>query len=197
MGIAATIVMPLATPSIKYLNVERLGAKVVLHGNNFDEAKIECSRLEKHFGLKNVPPYDDPFVIAGQGTVGIEILRQVDVKDLEAIFVCVGGGGLIAGIASYVKAVAPPGVKIVGVETYDGDALTRSLWAGERVTLDEVGLFSDGTAVKVVGEETWRLCTELVDETVLVTNDEICAAIKDTFEGILFFSLRSHQSCEH
>ncbi|KAH8928294.1 threonine dehydratase I [Atractiella rhizophila] len=184
LSISSTIVMPLGTPSIKYLTVESLGSKVVLHGNDFDAAKAECARLQKLHGLRNVPPYDDPHVIAGAGTVGMEILRQTDAGDLDAIFVAVGGGGLLAGVCAYVKAVAPPGVKVIGVETYDGDALSRSLWKGERVTLEEVGLFSDGTAVKVVGEETFRICAEEggVDEVVLVTNDEICAAIKDAFE---------------
>jgi threonine dehydratase len=183
LGIACTIVMPLNTPSIKWSNVERLGAKVVLHGADFDEAKREAARLQKVHGLTNIPPYDDPYVIAGQGTAAVEILRQTDPDKLDAIFVAVGGGGLLAGIVAYVRSVAPPSIKVIGVETYDGDALTRSLAAGERVTLPEVGLFSDGTAVRVVGEEPFRICRDLVQEMVLVSNDEICAAIKDVFEG--------------
>lgn len=188
LSIACTIVMPLNTPSIKYLNVDRLGAKVVLHGADFDEAKLECARLATLHGLTNIPPFDDPYVIAGQGTVAVEILRQVEAKDLEAIFVCVGGGGLLAGILTYVKEVAPH-VKVIGVETYDADALTKSLEAGRRVQLSEVGLFADGTAVREVGEETFRVCAELVDEMILVGNDEVCAAIKDVFGGQ---SLPSH-----
>ena len=171
------------TPSIKYDNVARMGAKVVLHGVDFDEAKRECARLAKVHGLTDIPPFDDPYVIAGQGTCGVEILRQTDVSKLDAIFVCVGGGGLLAGILAYVKAVAPPHVKVIGVETHDADALNQSLKAGERLTLKEVGLFADGTAVRQIGEETFRICANLVDEIVLVSNDEICAAVKDVFEG--------------
>jgi threonine dehydratase len=189
LSIACTIVMPLNTPSIKYNNVSRLGAKVVLHGADFDEAKRECARLETLHGLTNIPPFDDPYVIAGQGTIAVEIARQTDVNELDAIFVCVGGGGLLAGILTYIKAVAPPHVKVIGVETYDADALNQSLRAGERLTLNEVGLFADGTAVRQVGEETWRICADLVDEIVLVSNDEVCAAIKDVFEGSSYFLL--------
>ncbi|KAJ3084781.1 threonine ammonia-lyase [Rhizoclosmatium globosum] len=182
MGIKATIVMPLATPPIKVRNVKRLGAQVVLFGNDFDEAKGECTRLSALHKLTNIPPYDDPYVIAGQGTIGVELLRQVPKhQDVDAIFVCCGGGGLAAGIASYVKRVAPH-IKIIGVETYDSDAMTKSIKAGKRVLLDEVGLFADGAAVRLVGEETFRICKDLVDEMVLVTTDEICAAIKDIFE---------------
>ncbi|KAJ3313225.1 hypothetical protein HDU76_002694 [Blyttiomyces sp. JEL0837] len=185
MGIQATIVMPTATPPIKWQNVKRLGATVVLHGTDFDEAKSECARLSIERGLTNIPPYDDPHVIAGQGTIGVEILRQVPQslpgKGIDAIFVCVGGGGLAAGIAAYVKRLCPD-VKVIGVETFDADAMTRSLKAGERVLLSQVGLFADGAAVRSVGEETFRICKDLIDEMVLVTTDEICAAIKDTFE---------------
>lgn len=185
LGIKSTIVMPLNTPSIKFRNVQRLGAEVLLHGNDFDMAKAECARLEKEKGWTNIPPYDDPFVIAGQATVATEVLRQIDdMEDLEAVFVCVGGGGLLAGVATYIKSVAPPHVKVIGIETVDADALTQSFAKGERVLLEEVGLFSDGTAVRVVGEECWRLLKAgIVDEMVLVDNDEICAAIKDIFEG--------------
>ncbi|BFZ59054.1 threonine deaminase [Saitoella coloradoensis] len=184
LQIPATIVMPVATPAIKHSNVTRLGSKVVLHGDDFDAAKAECARLEEKHGLINIPPYDDPYVIAGQGTVAVEILRQLKLgrlEDLEAVFCCVGGGGLIAGIAAYLKRVAP-WVKIVGVETYDADAMTKSLGEGKRHMLKEVGLFADGAAVKIVGEETFRLCRDFVDEMVLVSTDEICAAIKDVFE---------------
>ena len=178
--------MPKATPTIKVRNVERLGAKVVLHGEDFDEAKIECARLASTHGLIFVPPYDDPLVIAGQGTVGLEILKQINSADtLDGIFGAIGGGGLVAGIAEYVKRIGDPRVKIIGVETLDGDAMARSIQAGQRVTLKEVGPFSDGTAVKIVGEEPFRLCKKWVDGVVKVDNDAICAAIKDIFEGSL------------
>lgn len=182
LGIPATIVMPLGTPGIKHDNVSRLGAKVILYGQDFDAAKEECKRLAEKHGLTDVPPFDDPYVIAGQGTIGMELLRQVDVANLEAVFCCVGGGGLIAGIAVYLKRIAPH-VKIIGVETYDANAMVQSLKLGERVTLKEVGLFADGAAVKVVGEETFRLCKQYVDEVIQVTTDEICASIKDVFQG--------------
>jgi threonine dehydratase len=181
LKIPATIVMPEGTPSIKHLNVSRLGGSVVLHGADFDAAKVECARLEKLHGLTNIPPFDDPYVIAGQGTIGMELLRQTNLQKLEAIFCCVGGGGLIAGIGVYVKRIAPQ-VKIIGVETYDSNAMVQSLAKGERVVLKEVGLFADGAAVKNVGEETFRLCQEVVDEVIQVTTDETCAAIKDVFE---------------
>lgn len=153
----------------------------MLHGPDFDSAKEECSRLEKLHGLTNIPPFDDPYVIAGQGTIGMELLRQTNLQNLEAIFCCVGGGGLIAGIGVYVKRIAPH-VKIIGVETYDANAMVQSLAKGERVFLKEVGLFADGAAVKTVGEETFRVCQEVVDEVIQVTTDETCAAIKDVFE---------------
>ncbi|ESZ97277.1 threonine dehydratase [Sclerotinia borealis F-4128] len=177
----ATIVMPEGTPSIKHLNVSRLGGSVVLHGQDFDAAKEECGRLEKLHGLTNIPPFDDPYVIAGQGTIGMELLRQTNIQKLEAIFCCVGGGGLIAGIGVYVKRIAPH-VKIIGVETYDANAMVQSLAAGKRVALKEVGLFADGAAVKNVGEETFRICQEVIDDIIEVTTDETCAAIKDVFE---------------
>ncbi|GAA6022683.1 hypothetical protein JCM11491_000565 [Sporobolomyces phaffii] len=181
LGIACTIVMPLNTPSIKYDNVARLGAKVVLHGSDFDEAQKECARLATMHGLTVIPPFNDPYIIAGQGTAAVEILRQTDVAKLDAVFVPVGGGGFLAGMAAYIKAVAPPHVKVIGVETYDADALTQTLRAGSRLTLTEVGLFADGTAVRQMGDESLRVCSELVDELVLVSNDELCAAIKDVF----------------
>lgn len=173
--------MPAGTPSIKHLNVSRLGGSVVLYGEDFDSAKSEAHRLEKLYGLTNIPPFDDPYVIAGQGTIGMELLRQTNLQGLEAVFSCVGGGGLIAGLGVYIKRIAPH-VKIIGVETYDANAMVQSLKKHERVVLNEVGLFADGAAVKTVGEETFRLCSEVVDEIIEVTTDETCAAIKDVFE---------------
>ena len=176
--------MPKATPSIKVRNVSRLGAKVVLFGQDFDEAKTECARLAQTHGLVFVPPYDDPLVIAGQGTVGLEVLKQVpNPEQLDGIVAGVGGGGLISGIAEYVKRIGSPRTKVIGAETIDGDAMARSIEKGERVTLSEVGLFSDGTAVKIVGEEPFRICKNLLDGVVKVDTDELCAAIKDVFEG--------------
>ncbi|KAI5467526.1 tryptophan synthase beta subunit-like PLP-dependent enzyme [Mariannaea sp. PMI_226] len=181
LKIPATIVMPEATPSIKHMNVARLGGHVVLHGADFDEAKEECARREKHDDLINIPPFDDPYVIAGQGTIGNELFAQVNMSKVEAIFCCVGGGGLIAGIGLYVKRMAPH-VKIIGVEAYDANAMVESLKRGERVFLKDVGLFADGAAVKTVGEETFRIAKEVVDEVIEVTTDEICAAIKDMYD---------------
>jgi threonine dehydratase len=176
--------MPQGTPKIKVRNVARLGAKVILHGDDFDEAKSECARLTAAHGLVFVPPYDDPLVIAGQGTIGMEILKQMpDAEHLDAIFGAVGGGGLVAGICEYVKRIGNPRTRVVGAETFDGDAMARSLDKGERVTLSEVGPFSDGTAVRIVGEEPFRICKQLLDGVIKVDNDEICAAIKDIFEG--------------
>ncbi|KAF2755026.1 threonine dehydratase catabolic [Pseudovirgaria hyperparasitica] len=181
LKIPATIVMPSGTPDIKHKNVSRLGGSVVLHGDDFDAAKAEAARLEIAHGLVSIPPFDDPYVIAGQGTIGMEILRQTNLQDLEAIFCCVGGGGLIAGIGVYIKRIAPH-VKIIGVETYDANAMVQSLRLRKRVVLKDVGLFADGAAVKTVGEETFRICSEVVDEVIEVTTDETCAAIKDMFE---------------
>ena len=181
LKIPATIVMPQGTPSIKHLNVARLGGTVVLHGPDFDAAKEEAYRLEKLHGLTNIAPFDDPYVIAGQGTIGVEILRQTSLQHLKAIFCCVGGGGLIGGIGVYIKRIAPL-VKIIGVETYDANAMVQSLELGRRVILDEVGLFADGAAVKTVGQETFRICQEVVDEIIQVSTDETCAAIKDVYE---------------
>lgn len=181
LKIPATIVMPSGTPSIKHLNVSRMGGCVVLRGEDFDSAKDEAYRLEKLHGLTNIPPFDDPYVIAGQGTIGMEILRQTNLQDLEAVFCCVGGGGLIAGIGVYIKRIAPH-VKIIGVEACDANAMVQSLKLKKRVSLKDVGLFADGAAVKTVGEETFRLCMNVVDEIIEVTTDEICAAIKDVFE---------------
>lgn len=173
--------MPQGTPDIKHRNVSRLGGNVVLYGPDFDAAKEHCYHLEKTHNLTNIPPFDDPYVIAGQGTIGMELLRQTNLQDLEAVFCCVGGGGLIAGVGVYIKRIAPL-VKIIGVETYDANAMVQSLAQKRRVVLKDVGLFADGAAVKTVGEETFRLCSEVVDEVIQVTTDETCAAIKDVFE---------------
>ena len=182
LGINATIVMPVATPSIKFQNVSRMGARVVLYGDDFDAAKEECKRMEIEHGYTNIPPFDHPLVIAGQGTIALELLRQIKSNKLSAVFVAIGGGGIIAGIGSYIKRLAPH-VKVIGVETFDADAMRQSLVKGERVALDKVGLFADGTAVKLVGEETFRVCQEFgIDEIVRVNTDEISAAIKDVFE---------------
>lgn len=180
LGTKAIIVMPATTPQIKVDAVRNYGAEVVLHGDSYSDAQVLADQILAEKGLTFVSPYDDPLVIAGQGTVGKEILDQ-HVGDLEAIFVPIGGGGLIAGIASYVKAMRPE-VKIIGVEPVDADAMARSIVAGERVVLDEVGIFADGVAVKQVGELTFDIAKELVDEIVLISTDEMCAAIKDVFE---------------
>jgi threonine dehydratase len=180
LGTKAVIVMPETTPRIKVEAVRARGAQAVLFGTSFDEAYAEARRIEAEAGLTFIHPFDDPDVIAGQGTIGMEILRQHG-KPIDAIFCCVGGGGLIAGIGAYVKRVRPA-TRIVGVEACDADAMTQSLARGERVRLEHVGLFADGAAVKMVGAETFRLAQLCVDEMVRVDNDEICAAIKDVFE---------------
>ena len=180
LGCRAVIVMPVTTPRIKVDAVLARGAQVVLHGDSYAEAFAQAMRLKRRRGLAFVHPYDDPEVIAGQGTIGMEILRQ-HAGPLDAIFVPVGGGGLISGIAAYVKRVRPS-IKVVGVEPVDAAAMTQSLKKGRRVKLEHVGLFADGVAVKEVGRETFRLCRELVDEMVLADTDAMCAAIKDVFE---------------
>ena len=180
LGCKATIVMPTTTPRIKIDAVSRLGAKVVLHGDTYAEAYEHARRLEKRGRMVFVHPYDDPDVIAGQGTIGMEIMSQAS-GAIHAIFVPIGGGGLISGIAAYVKRLDPE-VKIIGVEPVDADAMARSLAAGKRIVLEHVGLFADGVAVKQVGEEAFRLCRQYVDEVILVDTDAICAAIKDVFE---------------
>jgi len=180
LGCKATIVMPVTTPQIKIDAVQKRGGRVVLHGDSYQEAFAHSQDLAAAQQLTFVPPYDDPLVIAGQGTVGMEILREQR-KAIHAIFIPVGGGGLIAGVAAFVKRVRPD-IKIIGVETVDADAMYRSLQAGHRVTLPQVGLFADGTAVKQVGEETFRLAKDLVDEVILVDTDSTCAAIKDVFD---------------
>ncbi|GAB4856522.1 Threonine dehydratase biosynthetic, chloroplastic [Ancistrocladus abbreviatus] len=180
LGCNAVIAMPVTTPEIKWRSVERLGATVVLIGDSYDEAQAYAKMRAEQECRTFVPPFDHPDVIMGQGTVGMEIVRQMK-SPLHAIFVPVGGGGLIAGIAAYVKRVSPE-VKIIGVEPSDANAMALSLHHGERVMLDQVGGFADGVAVKVVGEETFRLCRELIDGVVLVSRDAICASIKDMFE---------------
>ena len=183
VGCRAVIVMPTSTPGIKVNAVKRRGGEVVLFGDSYDEAYAHALELEKSEKMTFVHPFDDPEVIAGQGTIGMEILRQHSRHNgpIHAIFCCVGGGGLIAGVAAYVKRLRPE-IRIIGVEAKDADAMTRSLAWGHRVRLDQVGLFADGAAVKFVGEETFHLCKEYVDEMILVDTDAICAAIKDVFE---------------
>jgi threonine dehydratase len=180
LGCKATIVMPDTTPQIKVAAVAARGAHVVLTGDSYDDAYAHAMSLAQREKLTFVHPYDDPDVIAGQGTIGMEILREHS-GPIEAIFAAVGGGGLISGVAAYVKRLRPE-IKVIGVEPIDSDAMAQSLAAGHRVRLTQVGLFADGVAVKRVGQETFRLCRELVDEMVLVDNDDICAAIKDVFE---------------
>jgi threonine dehydratase len=180
LGCRATIVMPVTTPQIKVDAVLARGAQVVLHGDSYDEAYAQARAIERSKKLTFVHPYDDPDVIAGQGTIGMEILRQ-QAGPIHAIFVAIGGGGLIAGIASYVKRLRPE-VRIIGVEPTDADAMYRSLAAGRRIRLAQVGLFADGVAVKQVGVETFRICRKLVDEVIRVDTDATCAAIKDVFE---------------
>ncbi|TIA92808.1 hypothetical protein E3P81_01247 [Wallemia ichthyophaga] len=182
LDIPCTILMPKNTPSIKWKNVDRLGAKVILHGDSFDDAKAECFRLAHDLHLTYVPPYDHPYIIAGQGTAAVELTRQIDMSHVDSVFCSVGGGGLISGMSEYIKRIAPDNVKMMGAETLDGDALSRSIKAGHRVMLDDVGVFSDGTAVRIVGEEPFRICQQLIDHIQLVDNDAICAAIKDVFE---------------
>jgi len=180
LGTKSLIVMPRTTPQIKINAVRRLGGQVVLHGDNYDAAYAHARSIATKRRLTFIHPYDDPEVIAGQGTVGMEILKQHS-DPIEAVFVPVGGGGLIAGIAVYIKQIRPK-VKIIGVEPEDADAMDLSLKAGKRVVLDHVGIFADGVAVRQVGKETFRLARQYVDDIVVVSNDEICAAIKDIFE---------------
>ncbi|HUQ28763.1 MAG TPA: threonine ammonia-lyase, biosynthetic [Usitatibacter sp.] len=180
LGVRATVVMPVTTPRIKVMAVSARGARVELHGDSYHEASVHARALARKQRATFVHPYDDPLVIAGQGTIGMEILRQHP-HPIDAIFVPVGGGGLIAGIAAYVKRVSPR-TKVIGVEPVDSAAMFQSLKAKRRVTLPHVNLFADGVAVRQVGRETLRLARELVDDMVLVDTDEICAAIKDVFE---------------
>jgi threonine dehydratase len=180
LGTKAIIVMPITTPQVKVDAVRMRGGVVVLHGNTYDDAYSYARELEAEKGLTFIHPFDDPHVIAGQGTIGMEILRQYQ-QPIHAIFVAIGGGGLISGIGAYVKRLRPE-IKIIGVEPVDADAMSQSLKAGHRVRLSQVGLFADGVAVREVGEETFRLCQQYVDEIILVDTDDTCAAIKDVFE---------------
>ena len=179
-GTRAVIVMPITTPSIKTDAVTSLGGEVVLHGDTYDDAYAHARQLEEREGLIFIHPFDDPDVIAGQGTIGREILEQADEK-IDALFVPIGGGGLIAGIAAWVRQTQPD-IRIIGVEPDDSAAMKESLAAGFPITLDHVGIFADGVAVRRVGDETFRLCRELVDEIITVDTDQVCAAIRDIFE---------------
>jgi len=183
LGTRAVIVMPTTTPQLKVDAVRAWGGEVVLHGDSYSDAYGHAVQLEKKQGLTFVHPFDDPDVIAGQGTIAMEILMQLQSLGsgrLDAVFVAIGGGGLISGVANYIKAVRPE-IKVIGVQTNDSDAMLQSVDAKKRVTLSDVGLFADGTAVKLVGEETFRISRELVDEFITVDTDAVCAAIKDVF----------------
>lgn len=183
MGCRAIIVMPTTTPQVKIDAVKHFGQRsveIVLHGDSYNDAYDHALELEKKNQLTFVHPFDDPDVIAGQGTIGMEILRQRS-QPIHAIFCAIGGGGLIAGVAAYVKQLRPD-IKIIGVQSVDSDAMRQSMQAGRRVQLTDVGLFADGTAVKLAGEETLRICQQYVDEIVLVNTDAVCAAIKDVFQ---------------
>ena len=195
LGARAVIVMPTTTPQVKVDAVRGFGGEVVLHGDSYSDAYAHSLVLQKKQGLTFVHPFDDPDVIAGQGTIAMEILRQVQTlhkrspgtaqdstnhPPLDAVFVAIGGGGLVSGVANYIKAVDPR-IKVIGVQTTDSDAMLQSVKAKKRVTLSDVGLFSDGTAVKLVGEETFRIASGLVDEYIVVDTDAVCAAIKDVF----------------
>jgi threonine dehydratase len=181
LGLSAVIVMPETTPAIKVRAVRDLGAEVVLHGDSYPDAQLHCDALAAASGRVFIHPFDDPLVIAGQGTVAVEILRHHLGSRAAAVFVPVGGGGLIAGIAAYVKAIRPE-IAVIGVEPVDADAMARSLDEGHRVTLDHVGIFADGVAVRTVGAHPFEVARWAVDEVVRVSNDEICAAIKDVFD---------------
>ena len=180
LGCKAMIVMPVTTPQLKVDAVRALGGDAVLHGDSYSDAHAHALVLQKQAGLTFVHPFDDPDVIAGQGTIAMEILRQHQ-GAIDAVFVAIGGGGLISGVAAYIKSVRPE-IKVIGVQTNDSDAMLRSVKAGKRVQLQDVGLFADGTAVKLVGQETFRLARDLVDEFIVVDTDAVCAAIKDVFE---------------
>jgi threonine dehydratase len=179
LGCTAIIVMPITTPQLKIDAVKALGGEVLLFGESYSDAYQHAAALEKKKGLTFVHPYDDPDVIAGQGTIAMEMLRQHP-GQLDAVFVAIGGGGLISGVANYIKAVRPE-IKVIGVQMSDSQAMIASVNAKKRVTLNDVGLFSDGTAVKLVGEETFRITRGLVDEFMTVDTDAVCAAIKDVF----------------
>lgn len=182
LGIKAIIVMPVTTPSIKIEAVQYFGAEIVLHGDTFDDAYSHARKLEKENGLRFIHPYDDPDVIAGQGTVGLEILQQY-ADPIEAVFIPIGGGGLAAGIASYIKFLRPE-IKVIGVEPSDAASMKEAISAGKRIILDRVGLFADGVAVRQAGEETFKVCKELLDDVIVSNTDEICAAVKDIFEDM-------------
>lgn len=179
-GVVATVVMPITTPTIKVDAVRRLGANVILQGDTYDDAYAHARELTTKQALTFIHPFDDPLVIAGQGTIGVEILEQIDTP-IDIIFVPIGGGGLISGIAAYIKAMQP-GIRIVGVEPEDSDAMLQSVAAGKPITLDHVGIFADGVAVRRVGDETFRLVSEYVDEIITVDTDQCCAAIRDIYE---------------
>ncbi len=180
LGLRAAIVMPRTTPSIKVDAVRRLGAEIELAGDDYAAAAARCETRAAETGMTVIPPFDDLDVIAGQATVGLEILRQAP-RDLGTIFVPIGGGGLAAGVAAVVKELRPD-VRVIGVEPDDSDAMTRSLAAGERVVLDHVGIFADGVAVRQVGVHTFALCQRYLDDCVTVSIDQICGAIKDAFD---------------
>src|SRR5271154_4465194 len=180
-GIPAVIVMPLTTPEIKVQAVADFGGEIVLHGDDYDQAYEHAIGLGRERGLVFVHPFDDPDVIAGQGTIAMEILRQHHGDEIDAIFVPVGGGGLISGIAAFAKSLYPR-IKIIGVQPEDSPGMFESLRAGKRVALERVGMFADGVAVRRVGEETFRLARQYVDEIILVSTDQICAAIQDIFQ---------------
>ncbi|WP_374654719.1 threonine ammonia-lyase, biosynthetic [Dongia sp.] len=182
LGIAATIVMPVTTPQIKIDAVRHWGGAVVLKGDTFDDAYAHAKALEAEQGFAFIHPFDDPDVIAGQGTIGVEILQQ-HADPIEAIFVPIGGGGLASGIASYVKFLRPE-IKVIGVEPVDAASMKTAIDAGERIVLDRVGLFADGVAVRQAGAETFRICRTLLDDVLLADTDEMCAAVKDIFEDM-------------
>ena len=180
LGIKSVIVMPVTTPGIKVEAVRRLGGRTVLYGDSFDEASTHSQMLQEKHGYVFIHPFDDPAVIAGQGTVAMELLRQHS-GPLDAVFVCVGGGGLVAGMAVYIKRLRPD-IRVIGVEPEDAPSMYEALRLKRRITLDQVGIFADGAAVRQVGKETFRLARQFVDEMLLVDTDEICAAIKDIFD---------------
>ena len=180
LGIKATIVMPRTTPEIKVASCKARGGKVVLHGDTFDEAFAHSQKLVEEKGMTYIHPYDDPDVIAGQGTIAMEMLRQ-HTGDVHAIFVPVGGGGIAAGVAAYVKYLRPE-IKVIAVESTESACLAAAMKAGRRVTLPHVGIFADGVAVAQIGKHTWQVCKDHIDEVITVTPDELCAAIKDIFD---------------
>jgi threonine dehydratase len=181
-GTRSTIVMPTTTPDIKVAAVKALGGHVVLHGDSFDDAYAHARQLEAKTGATFVHPFDDPYVIAGQGTIGLEILRQYS-QPLDAVFIPIGGGGLAAGVAAIIRFLSPE-TKLIGVEPAEAPSMKAAIAVGEVTTLEQVGLFADGVAVRRVGDETFRLCRDLLDEIVLVDTDAICAAVKDIFDDV-------------